>query len=265
MSNVSPPGPILSGPFFSGLSLVPDLEALLNPLTCIAPRSVRAAPWTGPAPFSPPAGHTAVEPDVSFLFRMCLNPKQGLDKQSYDDAAKLLEAESAAIQAVSEVETSGKAFDDEGRPRILYERHYFHRLTHGRYDHLHPDISNATRGGYGKFSAQYGKLEKAYALDPAAALKSASWGRFQIMGSNFHTAGYSSVQWFVLALTQSEANHLQAFANFVKANKTLHEALKKKDWAAFAKGYNGSSYKDNNYDTKLEQAYKKLSAPAPPR
>ena len=265
MSNVSPPGPILSGPFFSGLSLVPDLEALLNPLTCIAPRSVRAAPWTGPAPSSPSTGHTAVEPDVSFLFRMCLNPKQGLDKQSYDDAAKLLEAESAAIQAVSEVETSGKAFDDEGRPRILYERHYFHRLTHGRYDHLHPDISNATRGGYGKFSAQYGKLEKAYALDPAAALKSASWGRFQIMGSNFHTAGYSSVQGFVLALTQSEANHLQAFANFVKANKTLHEALKKKDWAAFAKGYNGSSYKDNNYDTKLEQAYKKLSAPAPPR
>lgn len=255
MSNVCSPGPI-----FSGLSPVSDLDVLFNPLMCIAPRSCWPAPWMGSLPVGPQAAHPAVEPDLSFLFRMCLNPKQGLDQQSYESAATLLDVEVAAIQAVAEVETSGKAFDEQGRPRILYERHYFHRLTHGRYDHLHPDISNALRGGYGKFSAQYGKLEKAFALDPAAALQSASWGRFQIMGKNFHAAGFSSVQWFVLALTRSEANHLQAFASFVKANKIMREALKKKDWATFAKGYNGSSYKENKYDTKLEQAYKRLSA-----
>jgi hypothetical protein len=254
MSNVCSPGPI-----FSGLSPVSDLDALFNPLMCIAPRSCWSTPWTGPPTIGSQAARPAVEPDLSYLFRMCLNPRQGLDQQSYESAATLLDVEVAAIQAVAEVETSGKAFDEQGRPRILYERHYFHRLTHGRYDHLHPDISNALRGGYGKFSAQYGKLEKAFALDPVAALQSASWGRFQIMGKNFHAAGFSSVQWFVLALTRSEANHLQAFANFVKANTTMHDALKKKDWAIFAKGYNGSSYKENKYDTKLEQAYKRLS------
>ncbi|HUW54119.1 MAG TPA: N-acetylmuramidase family protein [Rhodanobacter sp.] len=259
MSNFCSPGPILT-PIFPSLSFAPDPFALFNPFTGIAPRSMRPAPWTGPACVSP-AANSGAEPDLSFLFRMCLDPKRGLDQQSYERAATLLGVEVATIQAVAKVETSGNAFDEQGRPRILYERHYFHRLTHGRYDHLHPDISNALRGGYGTFSAQYGKLQQAYRLDPVAALQSASWGRFQIMGKNFHAAGYSSVQRFVLALTRSEANHLQAFANFVKANQAMHEALKQKKWATFAQCYNGSSYKENNYDSKLEKAYNQLTSP----
>lgn len=216
------------------------------------------APGTGHAihpPFQPPATQEALKPDVSFLFRMCLNPEQGLDKKSYDAAATLLGTDVATIKAVATVETSGKAFDDLGRPRILFERHYFHRLTHGRHDHLHPDISSPHAGGYGKFSIQFTKLEKAYRLDPDAALQSASWGRFQIMGTHFQTAGFASVQRFVLALARSEAAHLSAFAAFVLADKAMHAALKKRDWAAFAKAYNGKGYKKNDYDTKLAKAY----------
>ncbi|MGN6655342.1 MAG: N-acetylmuramidase family protein [Rhodanobacter sp.] len=198
-------------------------------------------------------------PDVSFLFRMCLNPKRGIGAQDYADAAALLGVEVAAIQAVAKVETAGSAFDDYGRPRILFERHYFHRLTQGRYDKRHPDISNSLAGGYGKFSAQYGKLERAYVLDAVAALESASWGRFQIMGSNYRDAGFVSVQEFVLALARTEAAHLQAFASFVSANKGLHKALEKKDWAAFAKAYNGKGYKKNDYDSKLKNAYDKFA------
>ena len=145
-------------------------------------------------PFQPPGAQDALRPDVSFLFRMCLNPEQGLDKKSYDAAASLLGTDVATIKAVATVETSGKAFDELGRPRILFERHYFHSLTQGRHDRLHPDISSPHAGGYGKFSIQYTKLEKAYGLDPEAALQSASWGRFQIMGKNFQTAGFASVQ-----------------------------------------------------------------------
>lgn len=198
-------------------------------------------------------------PDVSFLFRMCLNPVRGISEKDYADNAALLGVEVAAIKAVAEVETSGSAFDDQGRPRILFERHYFHRLTHGHYDKLHPDISNSLAGGYGKFSAQYGKLEKAYLLDAVAALESASWGRFQIMGNNYRAAGFDSVQEFVLALTRTEAAHLRAFASFVLAHHGLHNALQKKDWTAFAKAYNGKGYKANDYDTKLKDAYGKFA------
>jgi hypothetical protein len=197
----------------------------------------------------------ASEPDFQFLFRQCSNPETGLSEADYKDAATALGAEIAAIMAVAEVETSGNAFDDSGRPRILFERHKFSEFTFGKYDTTYPDISNPVAGGYGKFSAQYEKLERAYNLDPDAALRSASWGRFQIMGQYFEMAGFPSVREFVLAMTKSESEHLKAFVNFVKNKKTAFTPLGKKDWAGFALAYNGKSYKKNDYDTKLKDAY----------
>ena len=214
-------------------------------------------PWWCPAP--------PLQPDVRYLFNSCRNPERGLTDADYVQAAATLGAEVAAIQAVAEVETAGEAFDDMGRPRILYERHYFHRLTKGRFDKSNPALSNKSAGGYGKFSAQYGKLEEAYKLDPSAALQSASWGRFQIMGSHYAVAGFASVQAFVDALARSEAAHLQAFVAFVGANATMKTALQKKNWAAFAKAYNGAGYAKNQYDTKMANAYARLAPPpAPP-
>ena len=203
------------------------------------------------------------EPDLSFLFHQCLNPKRGLTERDFEEAAASLEIEIAMIKAVAQVESPRGPFDHMGRPEILFERHYFHRRTSGKYDKAHPDISNSAGGGYGKYSAQYGKLERAYALDRDAALRSASWGRFQIMGNNFAAAGFTSPAAFVLAMTKSEADHLKAFVNFVKADKNMLAALRKRDWAGFAKRYNGAGYKKNQYDTKLADAYKKFSTPPP--
>ena len=55
----------------------------------------------------------------------------------------------------------------------------------------------------------------------------------------------------------SEEKQLQAFINFIKndSNGNKYTALKAKDWATFAKFYNGSSYAQNQYDTKLEKNY----------
>ena len=153
-----------------------------------------------------------------------------------------------------------------GRPRILFERHYFHRLTSGRYDKKHGRISARLSGGYGKFSVQYAKLEEAYGLAPDAALRSASWGRFQIMGNNHRAAGFATVDAFVEAMMQSEVAQLNAFVSFVASDKTMLSALRRKDWAAFAKAYNGAGYRKNLYDEKLEAAYQRLSqslAPGP--
>ena len=100
--------------------------------------------------------------DLEFLFRECRNPARGLSDDDYAAAAAELGVDVPAIQAVAEVETSGEAFDESGRPRILFERHYFHRRTGGRHAATHPRISNARAGGYGQFSAQYGKLEEAH-------------------------------------------------------------------------------------------------------
>lgn len=203
------------------------------------------------------------EPDVEFLFLLCGAPVRDLAAADYEDAARILGAEVAAIQAVAEVETVGAAFDDTGRPTILFERHIFHRETAGRYSTRHPDLSNPVPGGYGRYSEQYVRLERAFRLDASAALKSASWGRFQIMGFNHARAGFSTVQRFVRAMAASERAHLLAFVAFVQSDPKALVAIRDKDWAEFAVRYNGKDYRKNSYDTKLEAAYQKFLRSAP--
>jgi N-acetylmuramidase len=203
------------------------------------------------------------DPDMGFLFVDRLDPKRGLATSDYVAAATALDVEVAMIMAVAEVESPRGPFDSMGRPEILFERHYFHRLTGGQHDTDHPDISNRVSGGYGKFSTQYGKLQRAYALNCDAALRSASWGRFQIMGDNYRSAGFESAAALATAMIQSEAEHLRAFVSFVKSNKAMTTALKQKDWAGFAARYNGPGYKKNAYDTKLAQAYTRFSGSPP--
>jgi hypothetical protein len=213
-------------------------------------------------PLHSQVNRSATEPDVSFLFRACFAPKPGLVEKDYTDAATALGVDVPSIKAVAEVETAGNAFDDYNRPRILFERHYFHRLTGGAFSAKHPVISQKSSGGYGKFSAQYGKLEEAYGLNQNAALMSASWGRFQIMGENFSAAGHRSVKEFVMAMTKNEREHLLAFTSFVASNPTLLRALRGGDWTTFAKNYNGPKYKKNKYDEKMKAAYERYVAEA---
>ncbi|MED5696121.1 N-acetylmuramidase family protein [Enterobacter ludwigii] len=179
----------------------------------------------------------------------------------YEDAAKELGCEVAAIKAVAKTETGsyGSYFkfedNDDYVPAILFERHHFHKYTNEKYDQFE-DISNSVAGGYGATSVQYTKLVKAYALDKKAALKSASWGKFQILASNFVTAGYTSPEDFVFALSKSEKNQLKAFVSFIKADRVLLHSIRTKDWLSFAKRYNGP--RQNGYDLKMERNYNAL-------
>ncbi|WP_241639716.1 N-acetylmuramidase domain-containing protein [Rosenbergiella epipactidis] len=174
-------------------------------------------------------------------------------QQQLVEAAKSLRCEVAAIKAVVLTETPRGAFDNDGKPTILYERHYFHRLTSGRYD-SDPVLSNKHPGGYGKYSAQYGKLNRAIILDKKAALQSASWGAFQIMGENYKAAGFSTIEEFVKNM-ETVQGQLDAFVNFIKKTPPLQSALQNKQWSTFARVYNGPDYKSNAYDNKLANNY----------
>lgn len=181
-----------------------------------------------------------------------------IDDTDYEEAAKELGCEVAAIKAVAKTETGsyGSYFkfedNDDYVPAILFERHHFHKYTNGKYDQFE-DISNPVAGGYGATSIQYAKLVKAYTLDKKAALKSASWGKFQILASNYATAGYASPEDFVFALSKSEKNQLKAFVSFIKADRVLLRSIRTKDWLSFAQRYNGPRQK--GYDLKMERNY----------
>lgn len=186
--------------------------------------------------------------------------RHGLSEAAYLDMARRLECEVAAIKAVVETELEIlKPFDAQGRPRILFERHKFHKHTNGRYDASHPDISNPRWGGHGKLSEQYPKLERAIRLDRNAALKSASWGAFQILGENHAAAGHATVDAFVAAMRSGVNAQAEAFVAFVKANRRMLTALRQRNWAVFARLYNGPAYADHNYDGRMRKNYHRLT------
>ncbi|WP_108262760.1 N-acetylmuramidase domain-containing protein [Mangrovicoccus ximenensis] len=196
----------------------------------------------------------------------CPTPNKAISEEAYQKAAEELDCDIAAIKAVAEVESRRAPFDGDGRPTILFERHKFRKYTGGRFSQSHPVLSGPA-GNYGKFSEQWPKMLDALKLDEEAALKSASWGQFQIMGFNHELAGYSDVESFVEALVADVDNHLDAFVDFV-LGCDLDRHLRSLNWRKFALGYNGQNYRQNRYDEKMAAAYQQYaaepSAPAKP-
>lgn len=166
------------------------------------------------------------------------------------------------VWAVVTVETRGFGFLQDRRPQILFERHIFHKLTDGRYDAGNADISSPKTGGYIGGSGEYPRLEKAMQLDQTAALQSASWGIGQVMGSNYEVAGFNSVDDMVAEMVKDENAQLLAMANFIKGNG-LDSALQHQNWETFARGYNGTNFKKNEYDIRLAAAHAKFKVSTP--
>jgi hypothetical protein len=183
-----------------------------------------------------------------------------LGAADFDRAARAIGCDPAAIRAVCDVESRG-GFLPDARPKILFERHVFSRLTARRFDAAHPAIANPAPGGYRGGPAEYDRLAGAIRLDRPAALQSASWGAFQLMGAGHKAAGFPDVEAFVRAMVSGEGAQLDAFARFVKSVR-LADALVRRDWPAFARGYNGPAYARNGYDRKLAAAFQRRSQSA---
>jgi len=180
-----------------------------------------------------------------------------LSDDGIDQVCSTLGVSEPEVWAVLTVETHGFGFLQDRRPQILFERHIFHERTNGRHDNGNSDISNANRGGYIGGLGEYARLEKAMKLDQTAALESASWGIGQVMGFNYKVSGFASVNAMVKAMVKDETAQLLAMANFIKG-KNLASALQRQNWVSFARGYNGSDFKKNEYDTRLAAAHAKF-------
>ncbi len=164
------------------------------------------------------------------------------------------------IHAVLDAETNGKGFDGRGRPKMLFEPHIFYReLGKGQKRDRAVKLGLARprwKRDYPKDS--YARLEAAMKIDEAAALRSASWGLGQVMGFNHKLAGFDTVQEMVEAFKESEGKQLFGMITFIK-NAGLADALRRHDWKAFARGYNGKGFAQNGYDKKLAASYAKWS------
>ncbi|MGQ5524886.1 LysM peptidoglycan-binding domain-containing protein [Chitinimonas sp. PSY-7] len=243
-----------------------------------------------------------------------------LSEKHFKDAADELGIEVALIKAINEVEAGSSGFMKIGKvtvPKILYERHKFHKFTNGKYTQDNPDLSYPTpyilkKGTYVKSTMKlksisgedvdfayykrynkktdkaedaisgkqllgekvrasgvntyaageenYKRLMRSQKLDKEAAYMCCSWGAFQILGEYATIMGYASAVDFGEKMSQSEAEQLKAFVLYCqKISPGIIPHMKDKNFAGIARAYNGPGYKDYNYDTKIENAYKKWS------
>jgi len=195
-----------------------------------------------------------------------------LSEKDFVDFSQTFDVEVPLVKAVQEVESSGSGFLKDNRPTILFEGHIFWRelkkrgfdpatMVTGNENVLFPRFNRAFYEGGAK---EYIRLEKARNIGKSpkileAALASCSWGMFQIMGFNYRLVAAFDVIDYVARSKRSEAEHLQAFGEFIKSTKLL-KPLREKRWADFARGYNGKNFAVNQYDKRLENAYLKHSA-----
>jgi hypothetical protein len=200
-----------------------------------------------------------------------------ITEQQFFNASKIIGCSISAIRAVYDVEAAGRGYLTDGRVKILFEGHRFWKrlskvggvtdIVLQQQAKLHPNVlyKNWDKKQYKGGAAEWDRMSEAIALcselnvNPIIALDSASYGSFQIMGENALLCGYANSQEMLAAYnSKGEAEQLDSFCRFVKATG-LDDELRAKNWAAFAKGYNGTSYRENSYDKKLAAADKKYS------
>lgn len=191
--------------------------------------------------------------------------KDKLTNEMIKDLANRLGIEPALLKAVQTVEAAGRdGFLSDGRPQILFEGHIMYKEFHKKF----PDRDLAylckkfsmvfypkwDKSKYFGGLGEYKRLELAKEIDEECALKATSWGMFQIMGFNHNLCGCKDVFDFVHKMSESHEKQLELMYYFMNNSGCLKE-LKEKDWAGFAKKYNGPGYAQNAYDQKLRNAY----------
>lgn len=187
-----------------------------------------------------------------------------LTEDDFAEVAEELGVETAAIKAVVDIEAgkNHQGFWTEGKPLINFDVAMFRQMARrngialGKYARSHPVVfsrPNAARYG-GIQAAQQARLDAASAIHPLSAMQGTFWGMFQIGGFNWKKCGAASPEEFVSLMSRSERDQLELFAAFVR-NTGLLDALRKKNWSAFARGYNGPRYAARGYHTRLAAAY----------
>jgi N-acetylmuramidase len=175
----------------------------------------------------------------------------------------------AALMAVVEVESAGRALEEDGKtPRLLFERHVFHReLSRRRPDRLRPAIaqglaiprwSRATQ--YRDQGSSHGRLvvlSRARAIDEDCANRACSWGVGQTMGFLAEGQGFRNANEMVRHMIAGGVPaQVECMVREIK-NRKLDVKLNRHDWAGFARAYNGPGYAQNQYDVKMAAAYGK--------
>lgn len=193
---------------------------------------------------------------------MAVPKLQPLLRDAINREAKRLDIPPAALAAVVAVESGGRlsarvAGRDE--PLIRFEGHYFDRRLAGRARAIAREAGLADpRAGRIKNprgqEARWSMLKRAASIHHVAAHESCSWGCGQVMGAHWRWLGYPSVDVLVAEARNGIGGQVRLMGRFIEKTR-LDEALRREDFKAFAKGYNGPAYAKNAYDRRMADAF----------
>lgn len=181
-------------------------------------------------------------------------------------AAAQMNVEAEKLLAFIEVEANGQVFANVGgkeRPLIRFEGHYFYDRLKGKKleEAVAKGLASPKVGGVKNAKDQVGRyamLARAKAIDIIAAIESTSYGIGQVMGAHWKSFGMNSAMEFEQMANSGFEGQLQLMCLFLDRNGILPH-LRRGDWSAVARIYNGPAYKKNNYDVKMKQAYEALT------
>jgi hypothetical protein len=204
----------------------------------------------------------------NYLFNAEELKKKKITPEAFAKTADYLGCDVRVVKAVFEVESSGFGFNYDGSPKILFEGHVFweqlqkipmtdmEKSGFGLMVQMNPDIlyPQWVKTHYKGGIAEYERLRRAKIINKDAALASASWGGFQIMGYHWKQLDIYSIAAFCNMMKENEDRQLDIFGIYID-RFGLKQHLQNRNWAAFAYLYNGAGYYLNNYDKRLQQAY----------
>jgi hypothetical protein len=178
------------------------------------------------------------------------------------NTARTFDLDPAALAAVAHVESNlvtHAVIHGRKEPLIRFEGHYFDRRLSGaaletaRRQGLASPRAGAVRNPASQ-EARWKLLAAARAIDRKAADESTSWGIGQVMGAHWAWLGFASVDALVAEARAGVDGQLRLMARYI-SRAGLGSALAARDWARFARSYNGPGFAANAYDAKLAHAF----------
>jgi len=183
--------------------------------------------------------------------------------------------------AVICVESGGSGFSSDGKMIIRFENHVFYTYYGSKSDDNkkifdeHFTFNTKSRRDGHKYrknksdewitshngqKTEWESLEIARKIDDTKALYSISMGAPQVMGFNYKSIGYNSVNEMFNAFSKDIRYHIMALFDFCNAKSTRIQYLLTGDFLSFAKEYNGLTAPEA-YEKRLQtyyDIYKKL-------
>lgn len=189
-----------------------------------------------------------------------LSRYEKLTDEDFKLVAEELGVEIAAMKAVVSIEAGAamKGFWAPGVPVINYDPSMYRIYASKAPVKTGDKNAKVPEGLSGYALKEWKQLTNARHKNAQGADMATFWGMFQIGGFNYKVCGCASVDEFVAKMSYSELEQLELFAKFLIGTGQI-KYLRAKDWARFARAYNGPSYARRGYHTRMAAAYKKFA------